>query len=609
MTEPVTQADAPGLREAVRQAGALIALVWRTAPALSCAIAAATVLLALAPALAAYLAKLIVDGVLAALETGTPEDRRQVMIWVAAEAGVLGGMLALRRMLAFLKRVLHAELGQAVSRVIFDKTLSMDLCTIEDATVQEKIILARKHAAARPFALISRLFDTAQFTITIATFSAVLWSFHPLAVFVIVIGGLPLFIGELRFSSEAFRFYTAQTAEMRRRTYLEGLMTSDGAATERLHARSGDAVLNRYRALFQSMFGADRRLQGRRAWAGVALIAASSLIFVLGKGWVVWETVLGAITLGQMIMYAALLKQGQNTMTSLLATASGGYEDLLYASNLFTLLALPEGVRRGALEAGPKPGDGYRLSAVRFSYPSTQRPAIDGLNLHIPAGQRLGVVGANGSGKTTLIKLLTGLYLPDEGEITLDGAPIADWAPEALFARTAALFQPFGRYNLTAGENIAIGSDLESRDTQEDALWAAAEAGLAAQMIREWPDGMDTRLSRQFLDGRELSGGQWQRLALSRALMRTQADTLILDEPTSALDPEAEAELLQTAARPDRTTILVSHRLSNLRAADRIIVLERGRIIEAGSHGELVAEGGVYAAMFDTQGAFYRDEN
>ncbi len=602
---PFADIPTPGFGEGVRHGLRALGLVWRTAPMITLIIGAATVLLATAPALAAYVAQLMIDAIVRAIDTQAQADRMAALQWTAVEAAILGGMIALRRLLTFLKRLLHAQLGYAVGQLIFEKTLSLDLQSLERPLVQQQILLARQHAAARPYGLVTRIFEAAQYAITIVTFSAVLWTFSPWAVLIVILGGVPLFLSELRFSGQVFRFYTGRTPEMRQRSYLEGLMTSDRAATERIHTSSNPILKHRHAGLFNWLFGEDRKLQSRQTAIGMVLILVSSAIFLGGKAWVVWATVMGAISLGQMTMYAALLKQGQNTMTSLLATISGGYEDLLYVSNLYALLGLPEGIRRGTKIKGPDHGDGYRLNDVSLTYPNTTHKALDSVSLHIPAGTKLGIVGANGSGKTTLVKLITGLYRPDSGTITLDGTDLADWRPETLYARTAALFQPFQRYNFTVGENIAMGEGL--RITDEIHLHEAARKGLASDLIAELPDGLDTKLSRQFLDGRELSGGQWQRLALSRAMLRTSADTLILDEPTAALDPEAEAAILDATSEPGRTVILISHRLSNLRHADQIIVLDKGRIIEQGPHDYLLAAKGRYADMFEMQAEFYRN--
>lgn len=593
----------PGLRRTAGHARRVIALAVRTAPALMGAIAALSLFAAFAPAAIVWLGKLVIDTVLRAIQTGAAADRDAAIGYVLAEAGLLAGLLAARRLATFYKRALHARLGHGVNRLIFSKTLRLDLQTLEEAGMQQQILLARQHATARPYGLVTRIVEFTQHALTLISLTAVLATFSPLAVLLVVLGGLPLFLNELGFSGAMFRLYTGRTPQVRQRNYLEGLMISDSAAPERLHAGANPALSERYETLFARIHDEDRSRHHRHAWIGVALIAASSAVFIAGKVWIVLVTIGGAITLGAMTMYIAALKQGQNTVTALLSSLNGAYEDLLYVSNLYALLETSEGRPRGTARAGPVPGDGYRLEGVGFAYDGGGRPALDDITLHIPQGHRLGIAGANGSGKSTLVKLLTGLYLPTQGRILLDGLEFSEWAPEALFERTAVLFQPYQRYRLTAGENIAMGRGL--RETGREDLLAAAERGLAKSVLDDLPDGLDTRLSRQFLDGRELSGGQWQRLALARAMLRSDAKTLILDEPTSALDPAGEAEFIETAAKSDRTVILISHRLANLRASDTILVLDKGRIAEQGTHDDLMAQAGLYRAMFDTQAQFF----
>lgn len=597
--------DQPTLGEAARYAGRVLKLAWRTAPGLMAIIAALTMFAALAPALAAYLGALIVDGVLGAIAEPSIEARDAVIVWVVLEAALIGALLVDRRLLGFQKRVLHARLGQAVSRTIFTKTLSFDLQTIEDAGVQQQILLARQHATSRPYGLVVRLIEFAQHAVTLISFAAVLATFSPWLVALVVLGGLPLFFSETRFSGTVFRLYTGRTPEMRQRNYLEGLMLSDSSAPERIHAQADSKIFVRYQALFDALFTEDMAAHRRQAWLGAGLIGAGSAVFIAGKVWIVLAAIATTISVGAMTMYVALLKQAQNTVTALLTTLNGGYADLLYVSNLYALLALPEGAARGDATEGPKSGDGYRLENVCFSYPNATRPAVSNISVHIPEGMALGVAGSNGSGKTTLVKLLTGLYQPSEGRILLDGLELKDWSPEALYARTAVLFQPFQRYRMTAGDNIAMGEGL--RESDPERLREAAIRGLAQPVIDDLPEGLDTRLSRQFLDGRELSGGQWQRLALARAMLRTKAKTLILDEPTSALDPAAEGEFISAASAEDRTTILISHRLANLRGADLILVLEKGKVVERGTHDALMAAGGRYKALFEGQAEFYRE--
>lgn len=598
--------ETPPAGKSVVLAWRTLALAWAAAPRLVSIIGMLTLAAALAPALAVYLAKLMIDAVLLAIQTGEAADRDLAMGYAAGEAAVIGALVALRRISGFYLNLLRAELGYDIGNRIFSKTARLDLETLERADIQQQITLARQNAVARPFSMVQRTFDAAQNGVTLISFAALLAAYSPWLIVLVFAGGLPLFLGELRFSGAGFRYYTGRTPHMRRRSYLEGLMVSPGAAPERLHAGAGEAIAGRQRSLYRSLFAEDRALQGKRAWGGAALISLSSLIFIAGKLYAVFQAVGGLISLGQMTLLIAALKQGQNTVTSLLAAFNGAYEDVLYASNLFALLDRPTPGGEGTLTQGPVPGDGYRFEAVSYRYPGAVRDAVRDISLHIPPGQRLGIVGANGSGKSTLVKLLAGLYQPSSGRVLLDGAPLSDWAPEALARRTALLFQPFQRYAFTARDNVAMGQGL--RPVDDLCVNAAIDAGLAREVIDDLPAGLDTELSRQQLEGVELSGGQWQRLALARAMLRTDADTLILDEPTSALDPEAEAALIDTVSAAGKTVVLISHRLSNLRAAERIVVLQKGRVVESGSHAELMEAAGAYARLFRAQAGFYNGD-
>jgi ATP-binding cassette, subfamily B, bacterial len=596
----------PPAGQSVGLAWRTLALAWAAAPRLVALIGTLTLAAALAPALAVYLAKLMIDAVLLAIETGEAADRDLALGYAAGEAAVIGGLVALRRITGFYLNLLRAELGYDIGNRIFAKTARLDLETLERADIQQQITLARQNAVARPFSLVQRTFDAAQNAVTLISFAALLAAYSPWLVVLVLAGGLPLFLGELQFSGTGFRYYTGRTPHVRRRSYLEGLMVSPGAAPERLHAGASDAIAGRQRTLYRSLFTEDRAVQGRRSWGGAALIGGASVIFIAGKLYAVLQAVGGLISLGQMTLLIAALKQGQNTVTSLLAAFSGAYEDVLYASNLFALLDRPTPGGEGTLRSGPAPGDGYRVDAVSYRYPGASRDAVSDVTLHIPPGQRLGIVGANGSGKSTLVKLMAGLYQPTSGRVLLDGAPLSDWAPDALASRTALLFQPFQRYAFSARDNIAMGQGL--RPVEDEAINAAINAGLARDVIDDLPSGLDTELSRQNLEGVELSGGQWQRLALARAMLRTGSDTFILDEPTSALDPEAEAALIDTVSAAGKTVVLISHRLSNLRAAQRIIVLQKGRVVESGTHADLIGAGGDYARLFQAQAGFYNSD-
>jgi ATP-binding cassette subfamily B protein len=307
-----------------------------------------------------------------------------------------------------------------------------------------------------------------------------------------------------------------------------------------------------------------------------------------------------------MTMYLMLFRQGQSAVSAILAAIGGMYEDNLYLSTLYEYLEQPVPPVRGSVQKGPRPEDGVRFENVEFRYPGAEAAALSEINLHIRPGQSLALVGENGSGKTTLIKLLTRLYQPTAGRILLDGLDLNEWDDATLRRRVGVIFQDFVRYQLLVGENIGAG---DVRYFEERKRWQeAADKGMATPFIRELAKQFETQLGKWFKEGRELSGGQWQRIALSRAFMRSEADILVLDEPTAAMDAAAEAQVFQhfQSLTHDRIAILISHRFSTVRMADQIAVLDQGRIVELGSHDALVKADGVYARLFALQARGYR---
>jgi ATP-binding cassette subfamily B protein len=314
----------------------------------------------------------------------------------------------------------------------------------------------------------------------------------------------------------------------------------------------------------------------------------------------------GQITLGQMTMYVMLFRQGQSAVSSILSSIGGMYEDNLYLSTLYDYLDTPVDRPSGTATAGPDPAQGVRFENVTFTYPGAGEPAVSDISFQLRPGGSLALVGENGSGKTTLIKLLTRLYVPTAGRIMLDGLDLAEWSPAALRKRVGVIFQDFARYQFGVGENIGVGDVAHFED---ELRWhEAASLGMAAPFVEDMPAGYHTQLGKWFKDGRELSGGQWQKIALSRAFMRKDADILVLDEPTAAMDARAEAQVFEQFRElaADRMVILISHRFSTVRMADQILVIQGGRILEQGSHEALMELNGHYAQLFQLQARGYR---
>jgi ATP-binding cassette subfamily B protein len=384
------------------------------------------------------------------------------------------------------------------------------------------------------------------------------------------------------------------------------LAREDSAKEVKLY-ELGPRLLERYRAIFRKVFREDRALTIRRDSWGFALGLVATAAFYAAYAWIAISAVRGRITLGQMTMYVLLFRQGQAAVTASLAAIGGMYEDNLYLSTLYDYLDTPVPARHGSARSGPKPADGVRFEQVSFTYPGAAEPAVSEVSFQLRPGRSLALVGENGSGKTTLIKLLTRLYRPTAGRILLDGRPLDEWDESTLRRRIGVIFQDFARYQLAVGENIGAGDVAHFED---EARWReAAELATAAPFIEELPAGYRTQLGKWFRDGRELSGGQWQKIALARAFMREGADLLVLDEPTAAMDARAEAEIFEqfrTLARR-RMVILISHRFSTVRHADEILVVDHGRVLERGDHDSLMArENGHYAQLFALQARGYR---
>jgi len=528
-----------------------------------------------------------------------------VLRYLLMEAGVVAAIAAAQRGLSVQQALLRALLGQKVNLLILEKAQRLSLAQFEDSEFYDKMLRARRDASVRPLALVNKTFALAQNALSLISFGVLLIGFSPWALLILLAGALPVFFAEAKFSGDAFRLFSWRSPESRMQNYLETLLAREDSVKEVKLFGLAPLLLQRYREIFAKLYAEDRALTLRRDGWGFALGLLGTLAFYGAYAWVVLDTVGGRLSLGDMTMYLLLFRQGQTAVASSLSAIGGMYEDNLYLSNLYDYLEQPVAEERGQLQAGVLPGDGLRFEGVGFQYPGASRPALQGIDLHLEPGHSLALVGQNGSGKTTLIKLLTRLYAPSEGRVLLDGSDLQEWNAEALRRRIGVIFQDFTRYQLSVGENLGVG-DVEAFDDAE--RWReAAERGMAAEFIDDLDQGYATQLGRWFRDGQELSGGQWQKIALSRSWMRRSADILVLDEPTAAMDAAAEAEVFARFREhaAGKMTILISHRFSTVRSAEQIIVLEHGRILEHGSHTQLLAAEGRYAQLFRLQAQGY----
>jgi ATP-binding cassette subfamily B protein len=580
-------------------------LVWTTSRGLTITLAILTLVAGILPAVIAYIGQLIVDGVVAAITSDDPDTNR--VLWlITMEAIVVIAVAASQRGLSVSQSLLRALLGQRVNVMILEKALTLQLANFEDSEFYDKLTQARREASSRPLSLVNRTFGLVQNAISLTSYAVLLFSFSPWAVVILIGAGLPSFFAEAKFSGDAFRLFRWRSPETRMQMYLETVIAREDGVKEVKLFQLGPRLLQRYRDIFKKLFVEDRRLTLRRDGWGFVLGLLSTTAFYGAYAWIVITTMKGEITLGAMTMYLVLFRQGQTAVAASLSAISGMYEDNLYLSNLYDYLGQAVPARLGDAKHGPSPERGLEFKNVSFSYPGSNGKALNNVSFQISPGESLALVGENGSGKTTLIKMLTRLYEPTEGNIILDGLDLQDWDVEALRQRIGVIFQDFGRYQFSVGENIGAG-DVRYIDDAE--RWAtAAETGMAAPFIEDMPDGYNTQLGRWFKGGRELSGGQWQKIALSRAFMRSDADILVLDEPTAAMDAASEAAIFDhfRSESHNKMTILISHRFSTVRAADRIIVIHNGEILEQGNHESLLAENGQYAHLFKLQARGYQ---
>lgn len=594
-------------RDVLRSMRRAFAMIWATDARLTALMGVLSVVAALIPAGVAFVAKRIVDGIVRAAETGSSADRAAVYADLGLELGL--GMLAVavHRGSNVTESLLRARFVAHVNERVIEKALSLGLEDYEDPTTLDRLNRARKGASYRPLDMVQGIFGLGQNLLTLAAYGGLMVSVTGWMQLLIVLAAVPEFVVQTRFSRDGFRLFNWRTPEMRRQQYYESVLTDPESVKEVRLFGLGPMLFGRYRELFDRFWREDRDLTLRRGAWGMLLEALSSLAYYAAYLWVVARAMAGLVSLGSVGLFVGVFRDAQGIVGSVLHTVSRTYEDHLYLNNLFEFLdEPPAAAASGDATEGPLPDDGVRFENVSFTYPDAERAVLEGVSLHLPRGHKLALVGENGAGKTTLIKLLTRLYRPTGGRITLDGLDLNEWGEDALRRRIGVIFQDFVQYQFVVGENIGVG-DVRAFD--DEARWREAAAlGLADGFIAEMPSGYQTQLGRWFADGQELSLGQWQKVALARAFMRRDADILVLDEPTASMDASAEAQVFDRfrALTEHRIAVLISHRFSTVRMADTIAVLAGGRIIERGTHEELIERGGRYAELFFLQARGYR---
>jgi len=592
-----------------RYSSVAIGIVWDTSAALTVVMAATTLVSGILPAAIASVGGLFVDAVASAFqETGASAQqlRSEALYYVFLEAGLVVLITAAQRINTVCQSILRVLLGNKINVMILEKALTLELAHFEDSEFYDKLVRARREASSRPLSLVIKTFDLFRDSILLVTIGIWLYQFSPYAVLLLGLAGVPAFLAEAKFSGEAFRIHRRRSAERRMQIYLEMVLTREDGVKEVKLLQLGKLFVQRYVDIFKNIYKEDKSLVLRRGFWGYLLGLLASAAFYFAYGWVGFAAIAGTITIGQMTMYIAQFRLGQNAVTSSLTAVNGMYEDNLYLSNLSEYLAHKVPEQTGNKTRGPDPADGIRFENVSFHYPGSENPALHNITLHIHSGESLAIVGENGSGKTTLIKLLTRLYVPTGGNIFLEGLELSAWDIDTLRQKIGVIFQDFSRYQLMVGENIGIG-DVKNIH-QDEYVAEAARKGMADVFVKDLPAAYKTQLGTWFKDGKELSGGQWQKIALSRAFMRSQADILILDEPTAAIDAKAEAEIFEhfRELTANKISIIISHRFSTVRRADYIIVLDQAEILERGTHKELLHLDGQYATLFKLQAKGYQ---
>src|SRR5690349_774503 len=598
--------------DALRYLPALFRLIWRTHRGYTAGIVVLRVVRSVIPVATFWVGKLILDSVIGAKSGAAPLSN--VWRYLLVELLIVLGAEILARASSLIESLLGDLFSNEMSVELMKHAAKLDLAQFEDPEFYDHLERARRQTLGR-IALLSLLLSMSQDGLTLLTLAGALIAYNPWLVLLLFGAVVPSFLGETHFASLGYSLLFRWTPERRQLDYLRYVGASDKTAKEVQMFGLAPWLTDRYRELSQRFYEENRKLSVRRAVVSASLSVVGTMGYYAAYVVILIRAVRGDITIGTLTFLAASFGRGRDVIQNILLSASNVFEQALYLRDLFVFLDMQPTIHSPP-DARPVPQpirEGFVFDDVGFRYPGSERWAIRDVNLTLRPGERVALVGENGAGKTTITKLLARLYDPTEGQITLDGVDLREYDLASLRRAIGVIFQDFVRYDMRFDENIGVGEidsvrgDLEKHNGTPKSITAAAENSLAASLLPRFPKGYQQMLGRRFDEGVDLSGGEWQKIALARAYIR-DAQVLILDEPTAALDARAEYEVFLRFSElvAGRMAILISHRFSTVRMADRIIVLRHGQVEEQGSHEELLAKPGLYEELFRMQAAGYR---